>query len=263
LIKNLPAFMPSLSWSPGGTMLAFADTNGTAWLANGDGSGLRRLFSAPAGSDSNPVWSPDGRRLAANLAGTPEHHTNTRLVSATVHNPSWSPDGRRLIGLQGDGDNRVVVVDLASGNERVIYEDKGIGYVTLVDPAWSPANVIAFAEVDSGTIDLYDMRRRMFVGPRRRIEGTEPAWSPDGRRLAYHTAGGIYVADADGTGRRLVARNAAQPAWSPDGRQIAFVRTLAGGNTEIFVADADGSRQRRLTFNPGPDLAPDWQPRPR
>ena len=51
------------------------------------------------------------------------------------------------------------------------------------------------------------------------------------------------------------------PAWSPDGRKIAFVRVLRGDNSEIYVMNADGSNQRRLTRNPAPEFSPGWQRR--
>ena len=52
-----------------------------------------------------------------------------------------------------------------------------------------------------------------------------PAWSPDGRKIAFGRAGEIYVMNADGSGQRNLTRNPARdfaPAWSPDGRKIAF-----------------------------------------
>ena len=49
------------------------------------------------------------------------------------------------------------------------------------------------------------------------------------------------------------------PVWSPDGRRIAF-ENLRDGNGEIYVMNADGSGQRRLTRNPAHDFAPAWSP---
>ena len=52
---------------------------------------------------------------------------------------------------------------------------------------------------------------------------------------------------------------AARPAWSPDGQQIAF-ESDRDGNREIYVMNADGTAQRRLTENLAADLAPAWSP---
>ena len=111
-----------------------------------------------------------------------------------------------------------------------------------------------------------------------------PIWSPDWRRVAYvvdpcsgvrSTCAGttaIYRMNANGTGVRKLARGvryrqisgqfvseyAAIPTWSPNGRKIAFVSDRAG-SAEVYVMNADGSRQRRLTryAKPG-ELA--WSP---
>ena len=79
----------------------------------------------------------------------------------------------------------------------------------------------------------------------------DPAWSPDGRRIAFRSIGigrvnsDLYVVNADGSGLRRLTRNAAKLrwfAWSPDGRTIAFLR-----NGEVYIVKADGSGERRLT----------------
>ena len=49
------------------------------------------------------------------------------------------------------------------------------------------------------------------------------------------------------------------PVWSPDGTKIAF-QSNRDGNFEIYVMNADGSGQTRLTTNEANDVHPDWSP---
>jgi hypothetical protein len=48
------------------------------------------------------------------------------------------------------------------------------------------------------------------------------AWSPDGRQLCFRDGGGIYIVNADGSGRRFLTAGVG-PAWSPDGSKILFI----------------------------------------
>jgi TolB protein len=93
-------------------------------------------------------------------------------------------------------------------------------------------------------------------------------WSPDGRYIAFSEfAGGefspdkwsIFIANRDGSQRRLLSPNAKWAAWSPDGKQLAF-ESQRTGNPEIFVVDADGRNVVRLTDHPATDGAPAWSP---
>jgi len=79
----------------------------------------------------------------------------------------------------------------------------------------------------------------------------------------------IYVMNADGSRQTRLTRNAAgssSPAWSPDGTKIAFTRPCSHGSgrydsdDEIFVMNADGSGQRRLTQDRSNDTSPAWSP---
>jgi Tol biopolymer transport system component len=95
--------------------------------------------------------------------------------------------------------------------------------------------------------------------------GFGPAWSPDGNRLAFWIESGfedpgIYVVDIDHPHRRhLVAAGGdlGLPAWSPDGTSLVF---SSSGKRGLFLAKADGSSVKRLTFNTIGDREPDWSP---
>lgn len=132
---------------------------------------------------------------------------------------------------------------------------------------------IAFVSPDaSGRATLYVMPA---PGPQAQVNadgtelralspGTDPAWSPDGKRIAFagllEVHSGIYVINADGSGLvQLTNASDWQPTWSPDGRRIAFM-SLRDGNREIYAMSADGSDLRRITDNQWQDRHPSWSP---
>lgn len=91
-----------------------------------------------------------------------------------------------------------------------------------------------------------------------------PAWSPDGKRIAFYSErdgnAEIYVMNADGTGVMRLTRSSADegyPAWSPDGRTIAF-DSDRDGNFDVFAMDPDGGNVRPLTRHPARDVSATW-----
>jgi Tol biopolymer transport system component len=104
--------------------------------------------------------------------------------------------------------------------------------------------------------------------------GHAPAWSPDGRRIAYEDRKGIWVVRADGRNRRLVVpQRSGQPTpqspdWTPDGRRIRFVER-AGSAITFRQAPLGGGRGRIIAVQRGTggeglydgDVA--WSPRGR
>lgn len=102
----------------------------------------------------------------------------------------------------------------------------------------------------------------------------EPAWSPDGERIAYRHLdpvtgrSSIWVMDADGANKVNLSDGAdptlslASPAWSPDGSHLAIAATPPAGTTSgIWTLRADGTEWRQVTAsNTGFDAMPSWSP---
>src|SRR5688572_20632551 len=92
----------------------------------------------------------------------------------------------------------------------------------------------------------------------------DPAWAPDGKRLATSFLDRIWISGPDGrSGRPLLSiatdapRSERDPAWSPDGKWIAYAAD-AGKGFDIHVASADGKTTRPLTTFEGDARWPSW-----
>ena len=103
-----------------------------------------------------------------------------------------------------------------------------------------------------------------------------PSWPHDRKKIAFRSERSgnveIYVMNADGSEQKRLANNRASDwlsNWSPDRKKFAFHRSpdrkkfasySRNGNTEIYVENADGREDKRLTNNPAGDWAPTWSP---
>ncbi|MFN0123809.1 MAG: winged helix-turn-helix domain-containing protein, partial [Blastocatellia bacterium] len=88
-----------------------------------------------------------------------------------------------------------------------------------------------------------------------------PAWSSDGTKLYFYSAGKAYVMNADGSNLAKIPDPFGQ--LSPDGKKTAFVTGTVPSSKashEIAVANIDGSSQVRLTNNHSLDADPFWSP---
>lgn len=152
-------------------------------------------------------------------------------------------------------------------------EDK-IG-VLAQSPSLSPSGqeLVFAADFDGHSrlwisgLDGSRLRKVSSLGnPAARVTDLEPAWSPDGRTIAYTSIDGsahdIWVVQADGAYPLKLTINGAEnghPAWSPDGRKIAF-ESDKDGTRDIWIMNADGTQQVKVLSSSGVDNTPKFSP---
>jgi Tol biopolymer transport system component len=216
----------SPAWSPGGRRLVFV-RGGDLYVVDVDGASVRRLTRGRA-VDADPAWSPDGRRIAFARDGrlyliNANGSSARRLTSeaTVIEGVSWSPDGRMIAFGTTDADDRgwIEVIDRGGGETWSPLE----GDLDDRDPDWSPDGLwLVFARTtwSCGGCDSPEiwLSRTDGTGLRRLGAGTNPSFSPDGRRVVVSSASGhgLSVLDLAGRSRALPGtRTASDSAWQP------------------------------------------------
>lgn len=136
-----------------------------------------------------------------------------------------------------------------------------------------PPGLIAFARAPVGMdfeiATVSPARGIVKLLTRNAATDVEPAWSPDGARIAFSSNRrnplnfDIWVMRRDGKAQRRVTASVAndvEPTWAPDGRRIAFSSDRERGDFDIWSATLKGGGQKRLTSSEGSDVDPAWSP---
>ncbi|MFI5078516.1 MAG: TolB family protein, partial [Vicinamibacteria bacterium] len=172
--------------------------------------------------------------------------------------------------------NLDLAVAASLGPEQLTAATGYDGYV-----AYSPDSAtIAYSSDRSGALEIYVEGLAEGSSPMSLTRGTghqaiQPAWSPDGRLIAYtELAGnGIWIVPSRGGTARKITEWGAHPTWSPDGRRIAFQSRApadlnAGGSfgadSTIWLVDVDGRTPPTRLTAPGRPVGshgvPSWMP---
>ncbi|HEY0992555.1 MAG TPA: hypothetical protein VGD80_36125 [Kofleriaceae bacterium] len=196
-----------------------------------------------------------------------------QLTHSVTVDPSLSPDGARMVYITVVAGREQLFVSGIDGSKPVQITHDDYDHE---DPAWSPdGKKIAFVSMQGG-LELIAMMdpdgSRVEVLTPRTVRAIHPNWAPDSARLAYCTdddlappkknESEIDVIDIK-TRRitRLISGGInTYPSWSPDGKKLAFRRILGELNSEVFIANADGSDAKNLTNHPAFDGWPAWSP---
>lgn len=146
--------------------------------------------------------------------------TGEAVVARAASAASWSPDGRAFVVQKGDGD--LHVVDLSSGGVTNVTPGSSTGF----DPHWGPQGRIAYTgRDDAGEHGVWlvnpDGTDGTFVH-----RGFGARWAPDGSRIVFVAGNALRVHAPGTEGTPVLTpegEHELMPAWSPDGRSIAYV----------------------------------------
>jgi dipeptidyl aminopeptidase/acylaminoacyl peptidase len=247
------------------------------WMVSWDGAETVRLTASPDG-ESSPRWSPDGRYLAFLAArGTEEEKKlgaqvwlldrrggeAARLtdIKGGVNDYAWSPDGTRLVIVSSDRDP-------ADEPEKLDGWKRKTRPPIIVDRYHFKQDRAGYLQRLYSHLWLFDTAARkaeqLTSGP---YSDNAPAWSPDGRRIAFVSERGpdpdrspdanvfVVEARAGAEPKQLTTYqgpDGGRPAWSPDGRWIAFLRGdeprfSAYNLNKLAVVPAEGGAVKVLT----------------
>jgi len=252
------------------------------------------------GDKDQPVWSPDGSKIAYVAQGGESNGLDiwvmdadgSNSVNITQHagdefDPVWMPDGSLIAfthHLRDAGSTPIYaltwIAPNGTGRERISTD------FVESDPTFTPDGKFMIYVISASSHDYLYFRSAgdAFESPKgldlRALFGefgmvSDPVWAPLGNQFAYVRHDGPNEVVVLVTYDQMAVNGLHQPkeyaltdtnldtdpAWSADARWLVFT-SLRDGNEEIYLMPTTGRPQINLSQNPGVDRSPDWLPLP-
>lgn len=274
---------------PRSDRIAFDRVGQVCVMSPRDGRVTHITTDAPVyGDPTSPSWSPDGSKIAFRRYDPSVsrfqifliHADGTGKVRLTdgkdlCADPRFSPDGKTILFSayhDAIGHYRIYSLNVSSGRAKRLshgpgedgsptWSPSGSRYAYIhFDPAQGRSQIFIASADGSGAHPAFPaMARHNFDAP---------AWSPDGRKIAFtwkrNGRSRIYVLRLHRKSRLRewihTQYDDFSPAWSPDGRQIAFCRVAVNTKSQIYVANANGAHPRQISDGSTTDSTPAWRP---
>lgn len=222
------------AWSPDGKEIAFvsgAGITGTEIAAATESGKRRTLLTAPPGARFNsPSWAPDGNRIAyEQFAGS----KSVLMVS-----------GKQV----GKGDDVFPFPATWLAGDRLLYAGNGGIHITSLETG-ATEDVPFEAQYTLNRPAYPHKRFDFDSTAAKEVKGiVGPALSPSGKQIVFQALNQLWVMDVGGKPRQLTHGRfyKEDPAWSPDGKRIAYSSDKAG-TEDLYVMDVASGAEKRVT----------------
>ncbi|MCG3173310.1 MAG: Protein TolB [Myxococcota bacterium] len=226
-----------------------------------------------------PSWHPSGKRMLFTswVQGKPDlfEYDLEKNISRIISNRPemnlggfYSPDGKSIaFTWSQDGNHEVYRLNPDGSSPVRLTNDWSID----ITPSWSPdGKQIAFVSNRSGNPHIYIMNADGSSPKRLTFNGDynqTPRWSPRGDVIAFTARDDRKIMDLftihvqTGELKRLTQDqgNNEEPSWSPNGRYLTFLSDRTG-TSQVWIMNADGANQRRITNLNQALQTPSWGP---
>lgn len=280
--ERRPPATPSAA--PELTVAFVSDRNGGRGVWVQEGTTRPHLVSKPGLLAHSPQWSPSGDTLAYVTARDEQHFQvvvrdwasgKERVVlehGSVIGNVSWSPDGEtilvdRVVGAEGTTTQELIRQPVGGEGPRVVARSDipAFGQASWRAGPDRPIVVARVAEKGESHLEFYradDTLDAVWSA----TSDFSPAWSPDGKSLAFVRseagAWALTVSAPDGSNASTVARSPRlifKPSWTGDGRQLVYER-YESTKGSLWIAPSSGGRERVLFGGDDSQTSPSVRP---